>query len=221
MASANVMPWILDNIAHVSGKCLEIGSRRYKEHAFLGLRDGLLPSKPDLDLTGCDMQDGENVNVVIDLCLPWADVDAAFGGQRFDTMFCISTLEHITDIFTASRNIAALGSPGSSLFVSVPFVFRYHGYPGDLWRFTPEAVRYLFPDYEFPEGPGCVVTTLEEEDNRMLLLSENPSTINKFLFRPKSRDDKIERKRLKAEGKPSPYSLAPAMINMLGFKKKA
>ena len=54
----------------------------------------------------------------------------------------------------------------------------------------------------------------------MMLGGKSIEKLNRFLFRPKSREDKLERKRLKKEGEFVPaYTLAPAMINMLGFKK--
>jgi hypothetical protein len=35
--------------------------------------------------------------------------------------------------------------PGATIFVTVPFCWRIHGYPSDYWRMTPEALKVLFP----------------------------------------------------------------------------
>ncbi|MBR0566014.1 methyltransferase domain-containing protein [Azoarcus sp. L1K30] len=219
MASANVAEWIAKNIGHAGTDVLELGSKRYKEHAYLDLRNLLIGKGKEINFTGCDMAAGENVDIVLDLTASFDQIEAALGGRRFDTVFCISLLEHIPDVFGACRNIAQLLRPGGAIFISVPFIFRYHGYPGDLWRFTPEAVCYLFPGIDFQEYRYSSVSTLEEGDT-LSLRNRNMEKMNRFLFRPKSREEKLERKRNKLEGGDVPaYSLAPAMINMIGFKK--
>ena len=46
--------------------------------------------------------------------------------------------------------------------------------------------------------------------------------LNRFIFRPKERDFKLNRKQDKSMGKDvKEYMLAPTMINMLGFKAKS
>jgi len=220
MASENVYEWIEKHEKYVKGDILEVGSRRYKEHAFLDLR-GLSENLPKTKtFLGCDISDGENVDVITDLTKPFNDVHGAFGNKKFDTIFCISVLEHIPDVFSASKNITALLNPGGALFISVPFVFRYHGYPGDLWRFTPEAIKFLFPDIDFKNQKYSLVSTLEHGET-MPLSNNRLDKLNRFLFRPKSREAKLERKKAKTEnGNIEPYTLAPSMINMLGFKPK-
>lgn len=219
MASINVIEWIEENITHVSHSALEVGSKRYKEHSYLGLREFLTEKLPGSRLIGCDISAGEGVDVVLDVTAPLQVVKSTLQSKTFDTVFCVSVLEHIPDVFSACKNISALLNPGGALFVSVPFVFRYHGYPGDLWRFTPEAVTHLFPDIDFLDYKYSTVTTLEQDD-RMSLKDRNLEKMNRFLFRPNSREEIIARKQAKRAGESvPPYSLAPAMINMLGFKK--
>jgi hypothetical protein len=219
MASANVAQWINKNIELVGSDVLELGSKRYKEHAYLDLPNLLAAHGKTPSFTGCDMASGENVDVVADLTAPLDQIKTALGGKMFDTIFCISLLEHIPHVFGACRNIEQLLRPSGAIYISVPFVFRYHGYPGDLWRFTPEALLYLFPSIDFKDYEYSCISTLDEGDT-MMLGGKNIEKLNRFLFRPKSREDKLERKRLKKEEEFVPaYTLAPAMINMLGFKK--
>lgn len=219
MASVNVIEWIEENIKHVGLNTLEVGSKRYKEHAYLGLREFLAEKRPETALIGCDMSQGDGVDLVLDITAPLSAITSAFQNKAFDTVFCVSVLEHIPDVFNACKNISSLLHPGGALFVSVPFIFRYHGYPGDFWRFTPEAVTYLFPDIDFEDYKHSFISTLEQDD-RMSLKNRNLEKMNRFLFRPKSREEKIARKQAKREGdSTAPYSLAPAMINMLGFKR--
>lgn len=219
MASENVAEWIANNIGHAGDEILELGSKRYKDHAYLNLRDLLSSAGKKAKLTGCDIAEGENVDVVLDLTASFDEIYSALGGRSFDTIFCISLLEHIPDVFGASRNVERLLRTGGAIYISVPFVFRYHGYPGDLWRFTPEAICFLFPSVDFRGYKYSCVSTLEERDT-LSLSKRNMEKMNRFLFRPKSREEKLDRKRIKLEGGVVPaYSLAPAMINMIGFKK--
>ncbi len=219
MASANVIEWIEENIQHVGVNALEVGSKRYKDHAYLGLREFLNEKLQKVNLLGCDISAGEGVDVVVDITASPQVVTSSLQNRTFDTVFCVSVLEHIPNVFGACRNISSILNTGGALFISVPFIFRYHGYPGDLWRFTPEAVTYLFSDIDFEDYKHSYVTTLEQGE-RMSLKNSNLEKMNRFLYRPKSREEKIARKEAKRAGAPvAPYSLAPAMINMLGFKR--
>lgn len=219
MASINVIDWIQKNAKFIGTGVLEVGAKRYKEHAHLNLREFLAEKKPAAKLIGCDISAGDEVDVVLDITAPYPVITEQLKHDVFDTVFCVSVLEHIPDVFGACKNISNLLSSGGALFVSVPFTFRYHGYPGDYWRFTPEAVTYLFPDIDFVEYRHCTVTTLEQDD-RMSLKANGLEKMNRFLFRPKSLEDKVVRKQAKQAGEEvQAYSLAPAMINMLGFKK--
>lgn len=219
MASINVIEWIEKYTMHIGSDVLEVGAKRYKDHTYLGLCEFLAEKLPRSRLIRCDISAGEGVDVVLDITASPQAVQFALRNKTFDSAFCISVLEHIPDVFSACKNISALLKPGGALFLSVPFVFRYHGYPGDLWRFTPEAVTYLFPDIDFLEYKYSTVTTLERDD-RMSLKNGNLEKMNRFLYRPKSREDKVARKEAKQAGEAvEAYSLAPAMINMFGFKK--
>lgn len=219
MASINVTDWIEENLKHVGATALEVGSRRYKDHSFLDLRKLLEKNTRDVSIVGCDLTAGDNVDIVVDLTLPMEDVGKAMAYKKFDTIFCVSVLEHIPNVFSASKNITSLLNPGGAIYISVPFVFRYHGYPGDLWRFTPEAVKCLFSEIDFKDFQNSSVSTLEQGDC-MPLSGGNIKKLNRFIFRPKSREEKVERKRAKLAGEDIPaYSLAPCMINMLGFKR--
>lgn len=87
---------------------------------------------------GIDFLDGDGVDRVHDLHDP---IEGSF-----NHVDCVSVLEHVRNPFIAANNISECLLPGGSILLSVPFVWRQHGYPSDYWRFTPEAVRELFPD---------------------------------------------------------------------------
>ena len=97
------------------------------------------------DYTGLDIAAGENVDVVADLCSPFADLDAALGGRRFGFVICQHVLEHVADPFGAARHLCALLAPGGLCYVAVTWGQAYHGYPHDHWRFSFSGLRLLFP----------------------------------------------------------------------------
>lgn len=219
MASENTLRWISKHKGLISGNVLEIGSKQYADHSQLNLR-AVFGRRVDTYL-GCDISEGNNVDVVLDITHDFASVDKQLSGARFNTIFCISVLEHIPDVFTAAKNMTRLLTPEGAIMLSVPFVFRYHGYPGDYWRFTPDGVRVLFPTLTFDLEPThSMMATLSPGDIKRIPLPYR--RMNRFIYRPKER---AERKRLKQEKKDSPvdamgeYSLAPVMLNMIGINR--
>lgn len=217
MASENVLPWILKHKQLIKGPALEIGSKQYREHSSLNLRKAM--ADENIPYLGCDLEAGDNVDAVVDITRDFPHVKGQLG-KSFQTIFCISVMEHIPNIFQAAKNISGLLTPQGILFISVPFVFRFHGYPGDYWRFTPESVRYLFPDLDFDfHGEKNNLSTLAEGD--VTPISSEFKTRNRFNFRPQSKIFKKIRKWGKDWNWPllKDYSLAPTMVNMIGVKK--
>lgn len=105
-----------------------------------------LYTKPDRRLLykqaiGIDFQDGDGVDIVHDLHDPL--------DMKFSNIDCVSVLEHVKNPFLAAVNIQNALKDKGTLLLSVPFVWRQHGYPSDYWRFTPEAVRVLFPEIKW------------------------------------------------------------------------
>jgi hypothetical protein len=114
------------------GRTLIVGSRIYSD-------------KPDRramfkDAVGVDQLAGDGVDIVCDV---EGDVGAL---GTFDHVECLSVLEHSRRPWLLAANIERLMRKHATLFLSVPFVWRVHDYPGDYWRFTGQGVRELFPD---------------------------------------------------------------------------
>src|SRR5688500_11735663 len=118
-----------------AGPILEIGSKDY------GSTENLRKLFPGFEYVGIDMQAGPGVDVVLDFTRPFAEIDAALAGRRFGTIFCLSVLEHCDQPFVMADNMTRLLAPGGSVYVSVPFAWKFHGYPSDYWRFTHEGVK--------------------------------------------------------------------------------
>ncbi|WP_440221840.1 class I SAM-dependent methyltransferase [Dokdonella sp. MW10] len=119
-----------------AGRTLIVGSQVY------GDKEDRRARYPDV--VGIDMLAGPGVDRVLDLEESLPD-DLGL----FDHVECMSVLEHSRRPWLLAANIERLMAPGATLFVSVPFVWRIHGYPNDYWRLTPEGVRALFPEIEW------------------------------------------------------------------------
>jgi hypothetical protein len=92
MASINALEWIGGHLEHVGADLLEVGSKKYKEHAFLDLKTYLGERhQKAFSIVGCDISPGDNVDVTVDLTGPRQEVLDAFG-RKFDTVFCVSVL---------------------------------------------------------------------------------------------------------------------------------
>jgi hypothetical protein len=115
------------------GKTLIVGS-----HIYPGREDRRKLYKKAV---GVDLQAGPGVDIVHDMEIPphWGF------GSAFDHIECVSVLEHAKRPWLVAQNIEQLLVVGGTIYLSVPFVWRIHNYPGDYWRFTAEGIKLLFP----------------------------------------------------------------------------
>lgn len=91
------------------------------------------------DVVGVDMIAGPGVDIVADLeNLPPEEL-----GQ-FHHIECMSILEHSRRPWLLAATLEQLLLPGGTIYVTVPFAWRFHGYPSDYWRMTPEGIKELF-----------------------------------------------------------------------------
>lgn len=126
------------------GRTLIVGSRIYPTRQD---RRKLYP-----DAVGVDMLAGPGVDYVCNLEEPYdwtRPGPASKMVDGFDHIECISVLEHSRRPWLLAANLERLMTPGATLHLSVPFVWRVHSYPSDYWRFTVEAVRELFPSIQW------------------------------------------------------------------------
>ena len=91
---------------------------------------------------GVDMSEGPGVDVV-------ADLEADFLQGSFAHIECMSVLEHCRRPWLMAANLERMLEPGGTIFITVPFVWRVHGYPDDYWRFTVSGVKSLFNEIEW------------------------------------------------------------------------
>jgi hypothetical protein len=144
--------FIQQNRPLFKGPFLEIGSKDYG--STVNLRN-LFPGEAYL---GADMSPGKGVDQIIDFTRSFAQIDAVLEGRRFNTIFCLSVLEHCEQPFLMAEHITRLLESAGCLYVSVPYAWKFHGYPSDYWRFTPAGVKKLFPGLEFDETTARLAT---------------------------------------------------------------
>lgn len=125
----------LESVKPREGRTLIVGSQVYRE------KEDRRKRYPDV--VGVDMLPGPGVDVVANLEEDLPDI-----GQ-FMHVECMSVLEHSRRPWLLAANIERLMVDGASLFVAVPFCWRYHGYPNDYFRFTLEGLAELFPSIEW------------------------------------------------------------------------
>lgn len=162
MGDLNQLLFIERHAPLLDGPYLEVGAKDYGSTQELGsvLRN---PGRH----VRVDLEPGERVDVVLDLTLPFDQIDGALGGERFGTVFCLSVLEHCTDPFGMAENLTRLLRPGGRICISAPFAWRFHGYPSDYWRFTHEGVKQLFGQLDFPPEMSVSATSRDGELKRL------------------------------------------------------
>lgn len=72
-----------------------------------------------------------------------------FRAEAVDAIICNSVLEHVPEPQVAVREMYRLLREGGKIFVYVPFFFPYHGGQRykDYYRFTKDAIEYMFQDF--------------------------------------------------------------------------
>jgi len=138
----------LDAIATaMPGPVLQIGSRSQVIDQQVSNRKTWRDRCGAKGFVGADLEAGDNVDAVFDICWPLERIRTALlvaGHQSFGGIVCSHLLEHVKDPFSAARNIAALLAPGGQVFVQVPWVQAFHAFPDDYWRISLSGLEVLF-----------------------------------------------------------------------------
>ena len=61
-----------------------------------------------------------------------------------DLFICTSVLERVERPWIASKNIIKSVKNKGMIFLTVPWVWEYDGFPKDYWRMSPESLEILF-----------------------------------------------------------------------------
>ena len=136
MGDVNQRLFLTRSMPSTDGPVLEIGSRDY------GNTENFRGVYAQNEYVGVDLTAGKNVDRVVDLV-------AGTGGLpegHFALVICCSVLEHVRRPWQMAENLTRLARRGGVLYVAVPWVWRYHAYPDDYFRFSWRGVTELFPD---------------------------------------------------------------------------
>lgn len=82
----------------------------------------------------------DSINIRADMEPTWlVEPDKPFPmeSDTYDAAVCLNTLEHIYDADLVIREIHRVLKPSSTVFITVPFIFRIHASPDDYFRGTP------------------------------------------------------------------------------------
>lgn len=191
MGDINQIVYLKKYAPEITGAVLEIGSKDYGNTS--SFRDHYIEN----EYVGIDMEAGNNVDQVIDLTHGTGD----FPPNYFSLVVCCSVLEHVRKPWVMAENITRLVRTGGALYMSVPWVWRYHPYPDDYYRFSWRGIIELFPDFEWKH----IYYSTNVPNEFFEVTDDTIETDNKLA---------IKKRGFKGKRKYLPY----LMINMLGFK---
>lgn len=98
---------------------------------------------PQKEYVGCDMEEGNGVDRVLNLHN--IDLPAESAG----TVLLMDTLEHVEFVRRAVEEVYRILKPNGILIASSVMKFPIHRFPYDYWRFTPEAFKSLLKPFDF------------------------------------------------------------------------
>lgn len=192
MGDQNQLLYLQRFVPAVDGAVLEVGSKDY---------GNTVPFRKHIrhtEYVGLDMAPGTGVDVVGDLSKDLCGLEEG----RFSLIICCSVLEHVEKPWLMARNIVRLAKPGGRVYMSVPWVWRYHPYPDDYFRFSWRGIESLFDDLQWEHR--CYSTNVGGE---LLEITDAQ----------KNWDDRMAQYADVAPGKKRKY-LPYLMVNMLGRK---
>lgn len=108
---------------------------------------------------GCG-RPAENLPNVVHLeVVLYPDVDVVassaalpFAPDCIDGLVCESVLEHVPDPWTSVAEFRRVLKPGAPIYVDVPFLAPFHGYPDHYQNFTQSGLDRLLSSFERVEG---------------------------------------------------------------------
>ena len=99
---------------------------------------------PQDGYVGLDIREGPGVDMVADIINP-----PKILLERFNTVVCCETLEHISKFWVAMEKMYDALLPGGLFIGTWVFVCHIHEHPEDYWRCTPAGFRFLLEDVGF------------------------------------------------------------------------
>lgn len=121
------------------------------------------------------MDDGKGVEIVHNLTAGVGPLPPNYF-QLIILIICCSVLEHVRHPWIFADHLQRLLRPGGQIYIAVPWVWRYHPYPGDYFGFSWRGIEELLPNLIW--GHHSMSTNIENEflitesgaDNRLHML---------------------------------------------------
>ena len=83
-----------------------------------------------------------------------------------------SVLEHVRKPWVFAEHLSSLVAPDGYAYIVVPWVWRYHAYPDDYFRYSWRGVSELFPGFDWLEIAYSTTVTGEfyviDDDNKSI-----------------------------------------------------
>jgi hypothetical protein len=169
MGDFNQYCWVEKNLKLIKPNVLEIGSKFYSEDTFIDYRK--LCHDNNINYYGTDLSEGRNVDFAVDFTEDISLIKKKLNA-KYNTVICCSVLEHVKNIFKFAENVSEIVETRGVIFLSVPFIWEFHGYPNDYWRFTPAGIEYLFDQFNFPVEYRTISSHLPNDIEK---ISDNPN----------------------------------------------
>ena len=138
MGDFNQLLFLKKHLGAFEGGVIEIGSRNY------GSTQDFRSLFPGKDYLGVDLVAGPGVERVVNL-----EAEPAGDLGTYGLGICCSVLEHSSKPWVLAERLENLIAVDGYLFVSVPWVWRYHPYPDDYFRFSVRAIESLFASFKW------------------------------------------------------------------------
>ena len=100
-----------------------------------GLRSRYLPQVVNYEVVNYPTTDVLGIGE----CLP-------FKSNSFDAVFSLAVLEHVKDPFKCAQEIERVLKPGGKIYIAVPFLQPFHGYPDHYYNMTMNGLKNLFSE---------------------------------------------------------------------------
>jgi len=139
MGDVNQRLFLSRALPRADGPVLEVGSKDYGNTTTF--RDVFTGG----EYIGIDLSPGKDVDRALDLATGTGDLPDG----HFALAICCSVLEHVRRPWEMAANITRLLRPGGALYVAVPWVWRYHPYPDDYFRFSWRGIAEIFPGIQW------------------------------------------------------------------------
>ena len=123
----------------LSGDCLEVGNFNFNEKSFFHNF-----SLKQANIFFCDLKKLKQNNY-FSLNLEKKNIIK----KKFDNIIIFNVLEHVFDVDNAFSELNKLLKPNGKLYISTPFLYRYHKAPKDYFRFTFDFYEKIIKKKKF------------------------------------------------------------------------